>query len=131
MLPLFPDVKQAGRGQRGSNFSRQVLSLMTPHPVPGGPQAGRKEKATITVINGVEGLAGSDITRSPSCLSGEGGQRQERRDGGEEMEVPEVAFLFFPLCLLCVCECACVVFFLSAQRKKTNTTPSLTNFCCG
>lgn len=51
LLPVFPNVKR-----KGSNFARQVLSVMIHHPVPGGPQTGREEKAAITVINGEGGL---------------------------------------------------------------------------
>lgn len=47
-------------------------AVMTHHPVPGGPQTGREEKATITVIKGEKGLPGNDIMRIPSCFCQEG-----------------------------------------------------------
>ena len=57
LLAVFPNVKQrGGRGQKGGNFARQVLSIMIRHPVPGSPHSGREEKTTITVINEEEGL---------------------------------------------------------------------------
>ena len=85
-LPLFPNMKQEGRGLRGSNFARQVFSVMIHHPALGGPQTGRGQKATITVINGEEGLPGNSVMRRPSCCSrGEWvkarGKTEAERDG--------------------------------------------------
>lgn len=72
-LPIFHDVQQEGRGQRGDNFARQVLSVMIHHATLGGPQTGREEKATITVINREEGFPGTSVMRSSSCLICSGG----------------------------------------------------------
>lgn len=55
MLPLFPDVKQRG-GDREVAILPGGYSVMTHHPVPGGPHTGREEKVTITGINKEEGL---------------------------------------------------------------------------
>lgn len=100
VLPLFPNVMQDGRGQRGGNFAGEVLSVMIHHPAPGGPQTGRGEKATITVINGEEGLPGNNVMRSPSCRSqGEWKEAGEERLKGREMEVPKGCSFIFCVCL--------------------------------
>lgn len=97
-LPLFPNMKQEGRGQRGSNFARQVFSVMIHHPELGGPQTGRGEKATITVINGEEGLPGNSVMRRPSCCSrGEWVKAREEKLKRREMEMPKgCSFTFCP-----------------------------------
>lgn len=137
-LPIFHDVQQEGRGQRGDNFARQVLSVMIHHATLGGPQTGREEKATITVINREEGFPGTSVMRSSSCLICSGGRGGEGAWGGWEgagekklkgpqMEVPKGgSFLFCPS----DCCHARVFSLLIAQRNKTPPILSQTLCCC-
>lgn len=129
-LPLFPNMKQEGRGQRGSNFARQVFSVMIHHPALGGPQTGRGEKATITVINGEEGLPGNSVMRRPSCCWGEWESRgewvkaREEKLKQREMEMPKgCSFTFCPSDCYSVPVCV----FSPHSSMEESTTHTLTD----
>lgn len=96
-LPLFPNMKQEGRGPRGSNFARQVFSVMIHHAALGSHQTGRGERATITVINREEGLPGNSIVRRPSCCSrGEGVKAREEKLKWRDGDVQRLSFYILP-----------------------------------
>lgn len=117
-------------GQRGCNFARQALSIMIHHPMPGGPQTGRGEKATVTVTNGEEHVPGDHIMGSPGCLRRGGwwewrGRREKaKKDGVRERErCPRLQFPCTPVTTEGVCG-----FFPSMLKSRNTPTHTLVNF---
>lgn len=117
-------------GERGCNFARQALSIMIHHPMPGGPQTGRGEKATVTVINGEERIPGDHIMGSPGCFRRGGwwewrGRREKaKKDAVREREAPTAAVPLHPSD-----HCEGVCGFLPSMLKRRNTpTHTLANF---
>lgn len=132
-LPLFPNMKQEGRGLRGSNFARQVFSVMIHHAALGSPQTGRGERATITSNKQRRGSSREQHSEETQLLqSGRGGQGKRGKTEVERWRCPKVVILYFAPVTATLCMRVhvreLVYVFSTHSSKEGSTTHTLTNF---